>query len=290
MNSVQNNEGGGWGVEPSSVHGNESRMISTCYALRGYFECGMTVENSLDVRRGINYITNIVNSDGGWGGKEGNNSDPDNTSRALIALIRSDEYDLNNNIILNGRNFILKSKHNWKIDVESYVTEGAPGQTIFHSNTLYDVLEALIYCRYFGREVHDLIQWFVDSQEDDGRWYLSDFNEIDRENIIWSTSEAISVLDISQKEYIKKVFQDYDKKLAKRWKTIIVLFGVIIIGQLFYILGYYSQVFIRWEELPESWKQGIIGVVSALIIGIIVNFITLPLLRFFNEMKQRIKD
>lgn len=64
---------GGWEVEPSSkkVGKEESRVISTCYALRGLFDLGHTVDTSRDVRDAVNYLVDIVNPDGGWGGREG---------------------------------------------------------------------------------------------------------------------------------------------------------------------------------------------------------------------------
>jgi prenyltransferase beta subunit len=287
------NSDGGWGVEPESSYGKESRMISTCYALRGYFELGYTTENSKAVRNGIKYLLDIANKDGGWGGKMGLKSDPDNTARALIALIRSKKYDSSSPIIKKGVKFILKSRHSkslWRVDTESYVSAGAPGETIFNANTPYDVLEAFIRCQYFGKEVGDLIQLFINSQEDDGRWYTANSHQ-GRPICTWPTSEAISVLDLAQEHYMKNMFQASESKSVSSWKLASIILTIATITQFLYICGFYNTISIWWSSLSESWKQAIIfGVIVALIIGIVVNVITSKLYTFLNRLKERSKN
>jgi len=84
------NSDGGWGVEPSGgPDGSVSRMISTVYALRAYLADSRTVDNSRTVYDAIQWIRRLMNRDGGFGSKLGAQSDPCNTARAVIVLLRS---------------------------------------------------------------------------------------------------------------------------------------------------------------------------------------------------------
>lgn len=285
LHEWQNNEDGGWGVEPSDPNGRESRVISTCYALHGYFACDLFFDNSQDVKRGINYLMDISNPNGGWGGKKDSESDPANTARVITALLHSKHLDIDDVIIKKGKKFILKSKQLWRIDVESYITSGAPGHTIFHSNTLYDVLVALINCNYFKRDIFDLINWFIDSQEDDGRWYLQDKSKTNKDISMWSTSEAISVLDIAQEHYIKHTFRNYRNNLPHQWKQVLSLLVIINVLQFSYILGFHLMILSIWDGFSDSTKNYIVyGVFLTLLIGIFVNLITPAIRNVFDKI------
>ena len=112
------NESGGWGVEPSTEEGSESRTIATCYALRGYFASEQDYDTSRDIRHAVNYLVSTVNKDGGWGQREGLSSDPSNTARVISTLLESGQYTPNHTLIERAQSYILHSQDCWRFRVE----------------------------------------------------------------------------------------------------------------------------------------------------------------------------
>lgn len=289
LNTSQN-EDGGWGVEVKSMSGKSNRIISTTYALRGYFAQNLTTRNSFNVNKAINFFVDIQNEDGGWGTKGGNPSDPDNTARVVTALIRSERFNPKDKIIQRSINFILKYKNNLRIDIESYVKKGAPGETIYHSNTLYDVLETLLRCDSYYKEIEKLLQWFLKHQEDDGCWYLSDNNQVVKSISIWSTSEAINVIDLAQERYLGKLYSHNGDQKTKRSKTFLTVSSFLNIALIFYIFNLHIYLIDWWSNLSLSWQQSIlVGIFGAIIIGIISSFINPVINKWFFNVFSRIK-
>jgi len=131
---------------------------------------------------------------------------------------------------------------------------------------------------------------FIDSQEEDGRWYLADSHQA-RPICTWPTSEAIGVLDLAQEHYMKNMFQASERTSATYWKLLLMILAATTLIQFFYIFGFYNTISIWWENLSESWKQAIIfGVIVAVVIGLIVNFITDKLYAFASYLKERFKS
>lgn len=277
---LNQNHDGGWGVEPAvGPAGKESRMISTTYALRGYFEEGYSSANSKDVREGIRFIYSSVNSDGGWGKKPGVDSNACNTARAVTALIRSGEYSPTQPIIKKAAKFITDSKPRnrlWELGTETYIVKGAPGQTIYNENAPFDVLEAYLRVGYTGPEVRELVMWYLKNQEDDGRWYLGSNGFKVRELSTWPTNEAIFVLDLACEKHLRHVFDEFQRKgIPKKWQRTLIVLSAIVVIQFLYIVGAASQAGQFWRNLSENVRQIIlIGVLLAIFINIFSGFLS----------------
>jgi len=72
---------------------------------------------------------------------------------------------------------------------------------------------------------------------------------------------------------------------------LLMILAATTLIQFFYIFGFYNTISIWWENLSESWKQAIIfGVIVAVVIGLIVNFITDKLYAFASYLKERFKS
>lgn len=277
----------GWGVEPEKDRGKETRVISTCYALRGYIAMGLNYDNSKDVRKVIDYLIDIVNKDSGWGGRKGAPTDPDNTSRVVSILIQSGKFKHNDPMVKRGLKYILNSRKNWRMDTEAYASKGAPGQVFFHSNTPVDVLEALISCKYYGTETHDLIKFLIGSQEEDGRWYLCDELKKDTSICTWSTSEAIEVLDFAQKGYFENLFNQQAYKSPLKMKLALLAISVIGFLEFLQIVHAYDSAYSWWTRLSEGWQQVIVGyTIFSIVIGLLVSFLY-DKIRTFGEKRKK---
>lgn len=279
------NPKGGWGVEPEKESGKETRVISTYYVLKGFFALGFSYNNSKDVRHAIDYLVQIVNKDNGWGGKEGTPSDPANTARVISILLQSGKFEHDDPLVRKGLALILDSRDDWRIDIESYTTKGAPGQVFFHSNTPADVLEALVRCKYHGKETRDLIEFFLTSQEDsDGRWYLCDAFQKDTSISTWSTSEAIGVLDFAQEQYFENLFHKYDHISSRNVKLALFATSIISLLEFLYIIHAYDALSAWWNSLSEGWQQTIIG---GTILSIIVGILSSYLFEKMEKLKEK---
>ena len=289
---LHRNSDGGWGVEPNgSEEGRESRMVSTVYALRGYFGCGYTAENSKDIREGVQYIVDSVNEDGGWGKKVGEASDPSNTARAVIALIRSGVYASNSRIISNALKYIKSAKPKeglWKLQTETYIVKGAPGQTIYNSNSPYDVLESFLRAGINNENVKELIGWYVQHQEDDGRWHLGSTGKKVEDISTWSTNEAIQVLDLACEKHLRYIFENYDQGLPKRWRYRVGVLSVSVALLLLYVIGAIDKIGTIWQNFSENTKEILLfGIGLALIIEIIGGIAQAELYERFKKWRKK---
>jgi len=275
----------GWGLEPATPEGKESRVISTCYALMGYFAVGRTYDKSNDVKEAINYLVEIVNPDDGWGTKKGDPSDPANTARVICTLLKSGSYDTEDPIIKKGLSYILHSKSMWRYGTESYVVSGAPGQVYFHTNTLVDVLGALVRCNYIGEELNDLTNFFIETQETGGHWYLRDFENVDRSIKTWTTSEAIGSLGLAHEKYSEK--KRHKAKPRRVWMIVLIVVGSVCVLELLYILNVLSVTYGWWTGLSKEWQQAIIStIIIGLTIGIVGNYVYDQLKNVFKKPKK----
>jgi len=271
------NADGGWGVEPNGgADGSVTRMISTFYALRAYFAQSKTVDTSKTVRDGIIWILGVRNIDNGFGGRKGYVSDPCNTARAITALLRSQQYTTKDPVIRTGLNYITKAKPYrklWPLDTEVYVTEGAPGQTVYNSNTTTDVLEAYLVANQYNKNVENLVSWFIENQQDDGSWFLGANSTFVRDIKTWSTNEALYVLSLAS----NAVSEQYVNRLRIRVATLkrlsIALF-LVIVFQFGFIIKLPGNLIQLWYQIPENIRNIIIqGVILALAINLISSFL-----------------
>lgn len=209
----QNSEGG-WGVQPSpgDDDGNATRISSTYYALRPYWMMGVYYKDLEIIRNAIDLLIKFQRTDGGWPFVQGQQvdtvSEVSNTSRAVLAILRSQYVDSDSEIIKRAISFIVTNKlqgSSWKLGVEGF-SSSLPTVTLYHNNSPCDALEALVCAKYFGDATKEAFAWLLSSQRDDGIWELMspDVTQHGLERAwTWSTSEFVHVLNLASENYLK---------------------------------------------------------------------------------------
>ena len=271
------NTDGGWGVEPAGgTDGSISRMIGTYYALRPYFVASKTVDNSKIVRDATEWVRGLANADGGFGGKFRTASDACDTARAVSIFLRSNYSKTDDKLIRRAIKFIVSSRPRsmlWSLDTETYVTEGAPGQTVYNSNTTSDVLEALVRAKVFDRHVEDLLDWYIKTQEEDGSWFLGANKEFVREIVTWSTNEAIYPISLAASAYVERKLPLVQRD-AKVFRRISIALGLIALVELLYVIQLPVTITTAWEKIPETIRMVITqGAILALVVNLVSSFL-----------------
>lgn len=271
------NDDGGWGVEPNGgADGSFTRMISTFYALRAYFTQSKTVDTSKIVRDGILWILGVKNGDNGFGGRKGFPSDPCNTARAITALLRSRQYISKDPVIKAGLSYLNKAKPYgklWHLDTEVYVTEGAPGQTVYNSNTTTDVLEAYLVANQYNKNVEKLVSWFIANQQDDGSWFLGANDTFVRDIKTWSTNEALYVLGLASNA-VSEIYVNGLRIRISALKRLSIALLLVVIFQFGFIINLPENFNQLWNQIPENIRTILVqGVILALAINLISAFL-----------------
>lgn len=255
--SSNKNPNSGWGVEPGGgIDGSKPRMISTIYALRAYFAAGKTYENSHTVREAVDWIKTLENGDNGFSGQIGDASDPCNSARAVVALLRSGHKVPSDKLIKRTIGYITAARPRrklWPLDTETYVTEGAPGQTVFNSNTTADVLEAYLRAGVFNKHTEDLVTWFLLNQKDDGAWFLGANKAFVYAISTWSTNEAIFALSLAAQVYADRKLPHLERRY-QAFRRIAVALALIVFVQILFIVQLPSLITDLWNKIPESTR------------------------------------
>ena len=285
--TTNQNSDGGWGVEPSGgTDGVKSRMISTVYALRAFLANSKTVDSSKNVRDAVEWIKQLANSDGGFGGQFGDRSDSCNSARAVTALLRSQYCKPSDRLMQRAIRFIVYSRPKfklWPLDTETYVTEGAPGQTIYNSNTTADVLEAFLRCGLFNAAVEDLVRWFLADQEEEGSWYLGANKDFVREISTWSTNEALSALMLAARVYAARKLPSV-QKTARVFKRIAITFALLAVLEVLFIVDLPDAFRNIWLSIPESTRALILG---GILIALLVNLLSATIYDYLSKGRLR---
>ena len=265
------NPGGGWGVEPSGgADGAEFRMISTVYALHAYFAGGKTVQDSSIVREATQAITRLRNTDGGFAGQLGAPSDPCNTARAVSALLLSEYAKPADAIVKQAIKYIRTARPRWllwNLDTETYVTDGAPGQTVYNSNTTADVLEALVRAGGPDRLVDRLVRWYLKHQGVDGSWVLG-ANELRAPEIVtWPTNEAVIALSLACRRFVEARLPKLVAR-ERRFRRMTIILTIVAVGELLFIVKRPPFLTDWWDSLSGGTQSLITLTVGA---GLIVN-------------------
>ncbi len=283
LNSNQNTDGG-WAIEPESD--SSSRAFSTYFVIKGYIQNGFTRSNSKVVRNACKYLLSLRNEqDGGFAKskEKGEKSDTCYTARIITVLLRANYCKANENVIKSAIGFIFRDitlKQLIKIKREQYTSINSPGMVVFHSNTPIDVMEALCLCNIYNHKTQKLISWILDTQEDNGGWYLggSSNPEINENVITWTTNEGIYALGCCNKAFSEKRFEKMRKSESILKKVILLLLVVII------MLGYMNLsadnwLVTVWKKLPETVRKFF---VFTLLGGLILNI-------FYNAIYDFVK-
>jgi len=289
------NADGGWGVEPNGgMDGSTSRMISTVYALRAYSGLLKKVDDSQIAKHAIRCILSFRKEDGGFSSKLGLSSDSCNTARAVSALLRSGYADSSHSVIKDALTFVIHSRPGrrlWPLDTEMYVTEGAPGQTIYNSNTTSDVLEALIRAGRFDRHTKDLTKWFLDNQQDDGSSFLGANDDFVRGIKTWATNEAIYPLCLASTAYAERWLPTLEQG-QRKWKRVSLALAAAAVTEVFFIVQFPTSVTSIWHNLPEPIRDTILqvavwGVVANLLSALLYDRIRETIHQFRTRQGQR---
>ncbi|MFN7932210.1 MAG: prenyltransferase/squalene oxidase repeat-containing protein [Bryobacteraceae bacterium] len=263
----------GWGVEPTSGgDGAQLRMISTVYALRGYVAVDRTAQNSGDVNQACQAILSLQNRDGGFCGKKGLPSDACNTSRAIVALLSCKALRSSDRVIQRAVSYLCSQKPRsgvWQIDTESYVTQSAPGQTVFNSNTPADAIEALLSVGRYDKLVSTSLLWLVGSQNDDGSWCLASSDKTVPDVVSWPTNEAMFSLALASRVFKSAGLPGLQHSLRRSTITL-ALISIFCIAEgviLIFTPQLLQQV---WSATPE-WLRSL--VVGGLVLALFVNLL-----------------
>lgn len=260
LNLVQNADGG-WCIEPDS--GNvESRAFSTFFVLKGYIRNGFYYNNTRKVRDACNYLKALRdNKTGGFAKSTGEAPDTCYTARIVTTLLQSRACSKKDKIVKAAINFIFQDKTLktlFKIKHESYVADNSSGMVIFHSNTPIDVMETLCLCDIFDRRVKQLGKWIINTQEDNGGWFLGGSHnpEINENVITWTTNEAIYALSCCNKAFSER----YVDKLQKRANTFAkgsFVFIAIILGLILHPFSFTNNNVLMtiWNRIPEGVRR-----------------------------------
>jgi hypothetical protein len=202
------NQDGGWGIEPSGgIDGQLTRIAATAYALRPYWTQGVKFDDSKVVRDGISYFEKTQrNEDGGWAYAKGETrddySDPSNTARAVISILKSGHLDSQSPQIVRALSFIKSQKlagSSWKLGIEGFLLESTHSQNIYHNNGPCDALEALLVAHDNSLDTIEGFLWLLKSQKDNGVWHLSSPDPQQKFAHVWtwSTSEFVYVINLA---------------------------------------------------------------------------------------------
>lgn len=288
LNRVQNADGG-WSIEPDDGN-NESRAFSTIFVLRGYIRNGFYCNNTRSVRDACNYLKALRdNKKGGFSKNLGENPDTCYTARIVSVLLQAKACNKNDKIVKSAIKFIFQDrtlKALFSIKHESYVSDNSSGMVIFHSNTPIDVMEALCLCNIYDRRVKKLTKWILDTQEDNGGWYLGGSRnpDINEGVITWTTNEAIYALGCCNKAFSER-YVDKLQKRASFFSKGSLVFVVVIIGLILYPLNLSADntLIVWWNKIPEGIRNFLcVTVLGGTILNTFYNVIYDGIKKFFK--------
>lgn len=281
------NSDGCWGLEPADENaGQETRIISTYFALLAYFSLDYDVNTSQTVRKAISYIKNVINDDGGFGYKKGEKSTAYHTARIVYLLIKSNDEKPKSKYVKKLMAYI-KSTSNWrdfeKLDREPYVSSDAIGQTTFFGNTPIAIINACCLSNNSFKHLEKYADWLSKNQEDTGKWLLGKSED---QSIVesWSTNEAIdSLILLQNKYYPKKIMQL--KKNNKVYKMLFITFLLLFVLSTIVLGAYTSIAFIQniISKVPDWLRKFLI---TTLLGGLVLNFLSSWI---YDSMKNRKK-
>lgn len=260
LNNVQNVDGG-WSIEPDDGN-NESRAFSTIFVLRGYIRNGFYCGNTRCVREACNYLKTLRNNEnGGFSKNAGENSDTCYTARIVSVLLQAKACSKKDKLVKSAMKFIFQDKTLktlFSIKHEAYISDNSSGMVIFHSNTPIDVMEALCLCDIYDRRTKRLGKWILDTQEDNGGWYLGGTRnpEINEGVITWTTNEAIYALCCCNMAFSEYYVEKIQKRANFFTKGSLFLMAVII-GLILCPLNLPADnaIIVWWNKIPETIRD-----------------------------------
>lgn len=296
---------GGWGVEPKAgPSGAQPRVVSTYLALRALEALGQTPATAQSMRMGVDWMWSIYDSHG-FPFAEGQPIDPCSTARAYWALRAADALDERVGAAEAILNYILSScpvDHLWPLDIEVYVADGAPGQTVFNNNTTAEILEFLIQYGSMSAKRVELVEWFERNQDDDGSWALGANEVVQPEIVTWPTAEAVGALSrylksLSVSEVVSglpvrvsdmrtdDVLADGHVAQESKWRGIAFWIVVAIaVVEAVLLVGIPTYLDNSWRSLPEDFRATIWW---ASVIAVVLNVVATGIIHIGRRMWNR---
>jgi prenyltransferase beta subunit len=272
------NEDGGWGVEPNSVgEASASRVVATYYALHGLWTVGEIFPSAVVVRKAVNYLLSVRNDDGSWGYANGIAGDVSNTARAVTALIRSGYWLPSSPEVQAGIGFLRRrcdsSGALWNISQEGYAHLDATDHVVYSNNSVCDSLVCMLTANYFGREAVQSLHWLLNSQQSNGVWHLSSPGETRRDISTWSTAEWVQVIDLAQVSYVGHIVHSRREGTRNGERLLALILFAIAISETAFLLLSHAAFRVRLVELwQRSGQLGGLAVVLAVTCAILFLF------------------
>ncbi len=266
------NTDGGWGYEPATTP-NASTVMATCYAV-----AGLSTANAHDAirtfRTALDFVQAIRNPDGGWGITKGAPSNASNTARCLTTLAKHGRESARV-VLAPGMKYLDRTRGNWLIDLEGYVSKGAAGQVVFHGNTISEVIRAYLFVAPMSPALARLVDWLLNGQHANGSWALADEQKHDPTIWTWSTAEAVEVLCMVDDMTGNALLKDYLKRprrLSVFKMTTSILVAIVIVMSMG-MLQWPHTLANTWDKLP-TWIQVALATLTGTILSILANLLT----------------
>jgi hypothetical protein len=262
------NPDGGWSVEPSSHSAPDSRMIATTYALRGLLRGREDPAAGAAVATGLRWIRARQAKRGGFSSRATDPEDACSTARALSTLLQAGDVVPSAELVSKAVDYIMTTRAprgTWELATETYVTEGAPGQTVFNSNSPSDVLIALVRSQAHRPAQLDLVRWFLAGRAADGSWPLASETRRVDDLRTWPTNEAILALEEFRQSIGPADFTRETHAFSR-----VAFFGVILLClvETLLLIDLPHKISTAWDGLSPFVRATI---VTGVLLGLAVN-------------------
>ena len=191
----------GWPIDPAIT--NEPRLVATYYALRAYWT--RSTKNAL-VAQVVSALLKAQDADGAWTSKApqmDGTKNVSNTARAAEILCRLGGPEANQ-ACKKALDFLEQKQEGkvWRLGIEQMRTYMAGGQTIFHNNSICDVLNFLSFMPSDERvniNISMATKELLKAVDDDGYFRMDIFGDKDYSvpAVTWPTAEWIYTLSLA---------------------------------------------------------------------------------------------
>lgn len=174
------NQDGGWGLEPSSVKdASESRISSTYYVIKAMSDCDYS-NNKTIFENASNFVLSKQLDNGGWPNADDRTgeygADSSNTARSALTLLYSNHWKNNDSDLENVLSLLLQliKGNSWEIDSETLPSKNPSGQTVYHNNAPCDVLNLFVKSQVPKEYILPSLNFLLAFQNSEGFWPLID--------------------------------------------------------------------------------------------------------------------
>lgn len=220
-NHLDNCSDMGWG----SIKGDVSRVYSTCLSLQVLSKYNES--ESEEFKRGINWLKNAKNIDGGWGETKGSSSKLTHTSHAIITLLECG-IPIDSTIIKNATRWILaqfQETDNWYVNQNIGWREHLEFDnrriTFYHYSIAWIIIALQATNNTNSHQYKFLLNELL-LAEQDGNW-IHPYLKSEPQKTIWSKHDALLAIkyhqqNISAKVTLKIPENKYNRKT--HWKNL----------------------------------------------------------------------